>query len=180
MLEGMAARTCRTPKNRAAFLTTLAQTCSVLRACEAVGFARSAAYRWRDEDAAFRAEWDGVIEGIVDQAEGTMLRQARDDETAVGLAARQTILRAHRPETYNRGLMLRHQMMQLAIEEKRQQLGVTIDGHVVNGNGPVIYPRRDLERTDAATESNNTLSIAVWIDAMLELTEQAEEVGDGL
>jgi hypothetical protein len=42
------------------------------------------------------------------------------------------LLRAHRPAVYNRGLALRHEMMQLAIEEKRRQLEapMTIEGSV--------------------------------------------------
>jgi hypothetical protein len=91
-------------------------------------------YRWRDEDVEFRAEWEDVITSIVEEAHGRLLRDARDDDSPVGVASRSIILRAHKPELFNKGLHLRHQMMQLQIEEKRREL-----------NGPPLIEGQAIE-----------------------------------
>jgi hypothetical protein len=134
---------------RRAFLDALHVTCSVEQACHTAGIARSAAYRWRDDDPAFRDEWESVIDGIVDEAHGKMLQQARDDDGPAGVAARQTILRAYRPETFNRGLALRHEMMRLAIEEKRLALNapLTIEGQVIDGGNKMLSEFRPINVT---------------------------------
>ena len=161
-------------------MAAFAATCSIEAASRAAGVARSAVYRWLTDDPTFRAEVDEIIAGIVNEAHGMMLRQARDDPGPAGVESRKVLLRAHMPETFAPGLVLRHQLLKLSIEEKRQQLGVTIDGKVVNGNGPMIYPRASMERPMTAVAVNDsttdtTLGLAVWIDAFLELFENAEE-----
>jgi hypothetical protein len=180
-------RTIRTPKVRDAFLIKLRETCSVEQACQAVGVGRTAMYAWKNADAEFSADWESIFEGVIDQAYGMVLRQARDDEGPVGMEARKVLLRAHKPELFNRGLLLRHELLKLELMRRQQEMNVlTIDGEVVvNGTRPMIYPRRDLERTGIVT-MNGTLSaadilpLAIWCDAVLALAERAEEEnGDG-
>src|SRR6516165_7484807 len=118
----MARRTIRTQKTRRILLAQLAATGSVEKACAAAGIGRSAAYAWRRECEEFRAEWNNVIDGLVDEAEAKLFDQARNDDGPAGVTSRLVLLRAHRPLIYNRGLALRHEMMQLTIEEKRRTL----------------------------------------------------------
>jgi hypothetical protein len=94
----MPRRNIRTPKIRSRFLAVLTRDVQRAEACRAVGVCRTAMYRWKNEDAEFSGEWDGVFEGIVDDAYAKMLRQARDDDTIAGVEARKVILRAHMPE----------------------------------------------------------------------------------
>jgi hypothetical protein len=136
----MRGRKDRTPKTRAAFLDSLGVTCSVQQACDCAGISKSTVYQWRSEDVAFKQAWDEVIAGIVEEAHGRILRDARDDDGPAGVASRVAVLRAHMPETFNRGLSLRHEMMRLQIEERRQQLLAgppMIEGRV-EGSGRMV------------------------------------------
>jgi hypothetical protein len=111
----------------------------VAQACGTAGISRSAAYEWRTEDESFARDWDHIIDGVVQEAHARLLRDARDDDSAVGVASRGLILRAHMPATFNRGLHLRHQMMELQIEEKRRELATPlIEGKVAKGGNAML------------------------------------------
>lgn len=58
------------------FLTTLAQTCNVTRACEAAGVGVTSVYRRKKENAAFRASWLGAIAVAYQQLELVLLERA--------------------------------------------------------------------------------------------------------
>jgi hypothetical protein len=60
MATRKAPRPVRTAEKRAAFLTAIAKGDSVLEASRKAGIARSGAYAWRTDDAAFAAEWDAA------------------------------------------------------------------------------------------------------------------------
>jgi hypothetical protein len=77
------------------------------------------------------------IKHLVDEAEAKLFDQACNDDGPAGVTSRLALLRAHRPSIYSRGLALRHEMMQLAIEEKRRTLEAPtlIDGQVTTTNG---------------------------------------------
>lgn len=66
------ARTNRTPKKRAAFLSELAERGNVSDAARAAGVARTTVYEWREVDPAFAASWDAAL----DEAADTMEREA--------------------------------------------------------------------------------------------------------
>ena len=66
-----------TPEKKIAFCAALAASGgSVTRACEAVDIARMTAYRWRDEDPAFAADWDRAKAAGLDALEDEALRRA--------------------------------------------------------------------------------------------------------
>lgn len=66
-----------TPEKQIAFCAALAAAGgSVTRACEAVGVSRTTAYRWREEDAEFAAEWDRAKAIGLDALEDEALRRA--------------------------------------------------------------------------------------------------------
>lgn len=48
----------------------------VTRACEMAGIGRSAAYERRDTDLEYRAAWDAVVEGLLDDLETAAIRRA--------------------------------------------------------------------------------------------------------
>jgi hypothetical protein len=125
----VANRTIRTLKRRQVFLTSLAATGNVEAACRAIGVGRSAIYAWRREDSDFAAEWDAAINAVVDRVEAKLVDQALHDEGPAGVTSRIFLLRHQRADTYNPGMLLRHDAMRLAVEEKRQQLQL---------NGPII------------------------------------------
>jgi hypothetical protein len=102
-------------------LDALGVTCSVEKACDTAGLTRSAVYRWRDEDADFKAAWEDVIGAIVGGAHAKMLQQAREDETPAGVSARNIVLRAYMPEIYNPNLLLRREMLKLALDKARAE-----------------------------------------------------------
>lgn len=66
------ARTNRTPKKRAAFLSELAERGNVTDAARAAGIPRRSAYEWRGADPDFAAAWDAAL----DEAADTMEREA--------------------------------------------------------------------------------------------------------
>jgi hypothetical protein len=58
------------------FLTVLAETCNVTRACEAAGVGVTSAYRRKKENAAFRAAWLAAISVAYQQLELVLLERA--------------------------------------------------------------------------------------------------------
>ena len=59
-----------------AFLSVLAETCNVTRACEAAGLGVTSVYRRKKENAGFRAAWLGAISIAYQQLELVMLERA--------------------------------------------------------------------------------------------------------
>lgn len=70
------ARTNRTNKKRAEFLDALAETASVVRACEVSGVPRRTAYDWRRDDEEFAAEWERALDIGTDALEDEATRRA--------------------------------------------------------------------------------------------------------
>jgi hypothetical protein len=82
---------------RAAFLKALRETPSVKHACLAAGIDRSTAYRHRQEDEDFAAQWLDAIQGSVDQLEAKAFAMAlAGDSNLITF-----LLRCHKPEIYN-------------------------------------------------------------------------------
>ena len=63
-------------KKQEQFLTVLAETCNVTRACEAAGVATSQAYRRKSENAAFRAAWLAAVSVAYQRLELMLLDRA--------------------------------------------------------------------------------------------------------
>src|SRR5262249_43111741 len=61
-----------------AFLATLRETANVRRSCEQAGISRTEAYRHRDRDEAFKAQWDEAIEDAVDKLEDVARQRAME------------------------------------------------------------------------------------------------------
>lgn len=63
--------TVRTDEKEMAFLAVLAMTCSVSRACDAIGISRTTAYLWRDDEE-FAQRWEKAraigVEALEDEA----------------------------------------------------------------------------------------------------------------
>jgi len=70
------ARTNRTPKKVAAFLTELALRGNVTDAARAAGVTRSRVYEWRADDADFAAAWDTALDEAADVMEREAWRRA--------------------------------------------------------------------------------------------------------
>lgn len=68
----------RTDEKRAAFLDALREGDSVTAAAKAGGIARSTAYKWRDEDSDFAADWDDAVETGTDVLEDVAVQRAKD------------------------------------------------------------------------------------------------------
>lgn len=66
-----------TPEKKAAFCAALvASGGNITRACQAVEIVRMTAYRWREEDPEFAADWDRCRAAGVDALEDEALRRA--------------------------------------------------------------------------------------------------------
>lgn len=85
-----------TPKKRRAFLDTLAEGLSVKAACEAGGFSRNTAYRWREEDPDFAKQWDDAVEAGTDILEDVAHRRAIEHSDTLTIF----LLKARRKEKY--------------------------------------------------------------------------------
>lgn len=73
----MANRTKRTRKKVEDFLEVLKENHgNVTAACQAVKIGRTAAYRWRDEDADFAEHWDEITDAVLDEMEIEARRRA--------------------------------------------------------------------------------------------------------
>jgi hypothetical protein len=84
----MRGRTVRTLKARTRFLDELARTGNVERSAAAAGFSRSVSYEWREQDEAFRREWDSAVQAVMDQIEAKLIEQARTDDSPAGVTSR--------------------------------------------------------------------------------------------
>jgi hypothetical protein len=76
MATRKAPRPVRTPEKRSAFLAAIAKGASVSEASRKALIARSAAYAWRANDAAFAADWDASTEASIDILEAEARRRA--------------------------------------------------------------------------------------------------------
>lgn len=92
----MKGKTVRTPENRVAFLETLARTANVTGTCDTVGFARNAAYDWRQSDPEFAAAWDAALQRGVNALEDIANERARAGSDLLLIF----LLKAHRPDKY--------------------------------------------------------------------------------
>ena len=95
-------RTIRTAKRKAAFLAMLRDGTSIGAAATATGVARSAMYSWRDDDPAFRSEWDDAVEHATELVESVLYKQAREGN----LLACIFWLKSHKPAVYNRKMQV--------------------------------------------------------------------------
>lgn len=103
-----------TPEKLTAFCAALAETCNVGKACTAVGIARQTAYRWRDEDPDFAAQWDWAmkvgVSGLEDEAHRRGFEGTDEPVFYLGEVAGTVrkysdtlaifLLKAHAPEKY--------------------------------------------------------------------------------
>ena len=89
-------RTIRTPKKRTVFINALCEGWSVRGACDKARMARSAAYRWREEEPEFAAEWDAAIEEGTDVLEDEARRRAMEQYDTLMIF----LLKARRPDKY--------------------------------------------------------------------------------
>lgn len=67
-----------TPENERAFLTALASTCSVTKACEITGLPRPTVYGWRANDVDFAARWNDAKRIGAEALEDEAMRRAAE------------------------------------------------------------------------------------------------------
>ena len=84
---------------QARFLESLRETPNVSVACKSAGRSRMQAYRARGEDPQFAADWKATLDASVDELEARAFQIALEGRDSNLL---QFLLRAHRPETYQR------------------------------------------------------------------------------
>jgi hypothetical protein len=93
-----------TDRARAKFLERLRESPNISAAARCGGFSRTQAYRMREADAKFAAEWDEAIEESIDALEQTAWERA-------GLSSdrlTEVLLKAHRPDKYVEKRLLEH------------------------------------------------------------------------
>lgn len=89
-------RTIRTSEKRAAFLEELATGNSITAASQLAGFARTAAFKWRNEDEAFAADWEDAVEAGTDTLEDIAVARAKDKSDLLLIF----MLKGRRPEKF--------------------------------------------------------------------------------
>jgi hypothetical protein len=87
------------------FLSVLADTCNVTRACEAAGVGVTSVYRRKKENAAFRAKWLAAISIAYQQLELVLLERAFNGTEKL-VAARAGATRTMREYSNHLGLAL--------------------------------------------------------------------------
>lgn len=85
-----------TGRARATFLKELRETCNVSHSCRVAGMDRRTAYRWREADEAFAADWDEAEQEAIDHLEHVARKRAIDSSDRM----LEILLKAHRPEKY--------------------------------------------------------------------------------
>jgi len=81
---------------RDGFLAALRNSANVRAACQKVGIDRRTAYRQRERDAEFAAQWDEAIQDACDILEAEAWTRARGGSDLLLIF----LLKAHRPEKY--------------------------------------------------------------------------------
>jgi hypothetical protein len=133
---GQHRRSSCTLKRRAAFLTAIARGMSADKAAEAIGVARRTVYDWRLADDEFRRAWDEAIDLSTDALEAKLYDLAKEGDTTALIF----MLRSRKAAVYNPNLVIRQQMLQLALEKARAEAGaLTIDGHT--GTAMITQPQ---------------------------------------
>jgi hypothetical protein len=117
-------RTLLSPKRRAIFLEMIGAGLTIEKAAKAIGVTRETCYQWRRTDPIFRQEWEAAIDISTDQVEAGLFKSARDGDVTAAIF----LLRSRKPEIYNPNLVLRREMLQLALAKAKADAGLTIDG----------------------------------------------------
>nr|DAO72419.1 MAG TPA: Terminase small subunit [Caudoviricetes sp.] len=156
-----------TPEKQVAFCAALAASGgNVTRACEAVGISRMTAYRWREEDAEFAAEWERAKAIGLDALEDEALRRAFEGVEVPVL---------HRGKTV---ATVRNYSDTLAIfllkggkpEKYRERTSTELTGA---GGGPV-----ELTDTERASKLAGLLALAHQRRAQSQMQGAADEFAD--
>ena len=87
-----------TEKNKKLFLKAVAAGCTIADAADVIGIARSTAYMWKKDDAAFDAQWDDAVETGLDRVETALFKRAIESSDSNA----QFILSRRRPEIYGK------------------------------------------------------------------------------
>ena len=106
-----------TPRRRTAFIAAIAAGKSVEDAAKLIGAGRRTVYHWRADHEEFAREWDDARGACADKMEAVLTDIALGGDTE----ALKFMLRARKPETYNPNLLIRQQMLQLALERARAE-----------------------------------------------------------
>jgi hypothetical protein len=107
-------KTIRTPEKATAFLSVLAETCNVGKACYGAGIGRVSAYEWRRDDPEFAAAWDEAmrigVSALEDEAHRRGFEGNEEPVFHLGVQAGTVrkysdtlaifLLKAHDPEKY--------------------------------------------------------------------------------
>ena len=119
-----------TPKRARILLDGVAAGLSVAVAAQAAGICRKTAYNWRHADPAFAAAWDEAIETYTDMLEARIQELTLAGDTTALIF----LLKARKPVVYNPNLLLRQQMLQVALEKARADAaaGKALYGTVTN------------------------------------------------
>lgn len=122
-------------ERRATFLAVLARTANVSRAARAAGIASSTLYGMRSRSAAFAREWDAAIAEALDTLEETLIQRALhgvekpvfyggEQRGSVRVYSDQLamfLLRARRPEVYDRVVKAAQTPDEMSEEEARAE-----------------------------------------------------------
>jgi terminase small subunit-like protein len=96
--------TVKTPKTREDFLTKLREGLSIKSACEAAQISRVTAYKWRNTDPEFAADWDDAVEIGTDLLEESAIKRAIGGSDVLTIF----LLKARRPEKYKERVYNEH------------------------------------------------------------------------
>jgi Helix-turn-helix domain len=130
-------RSIRTLKRRDIILKHVRAGRSIAEAATRAGIGRRTVYEWRDADPDFRAELDSAVVDCVDRMEGKLQTLAlKGDITALIF-----MLRSRKPEIYNPNLVLRREMLRLALDKAKSDAAPMIEGTVTEDGMPTnLHP----------------------------------------
>lgn len=89
---------------KAEFLKSLGENLTVSAACRDAGVDRATVYRARQQDEVFALAWHDLVEDVVDRVERRAVLEALGGD----MRAIELILRAKRPEVYDRARQVKH------------------------------------------------------------------------
>jgi hypothetical protein len=172
------------------FLAALRHMPVVSHACEVVGIERSTAYRAKETDEQFSADWDDAMEAGIDRAEKAAMQRAVDgweepviDKGRLAYRYERVVAKAEHAET---GAEVGTETWRMALDDKGQPIPLTVRKHsdallslVLKGRRKKVYAdRTELTGADGKPMEIDQTVRAARVAQLLALAKQRKDYSD--
>jgi hypothetical protein len=173
-----------------AFLAALRHVPVVSHACEAVNVDRSTAYKARENDEQFAADWEDAMETGIDRAERAAMQRAVDgweepviDKGRMAYRYERVVAKAQHAET---GEEVETEQWRMVLDDKGQPIPLTVRKHsdtllalVLKGRRKKVYAERtEITGADGKPMEVDQTVRAARVAQLLSIAKQRKDHGD--